>query len=266
MLRQLARAIVHRYPLPWRQRYEAEVMELINDTPLRARDLGELVRSLFVERARALIEDADHPSRTAWVLGSIQPLFVIVFMASAWGLGVFLRRSVGTASEIVAWVGMSLIVVFAVSTIVGSARYRTSDPIYGYKPVYPAWLALTLLPVIYLAIVFSAWSGWSPDDTPPHLGWVRWLVWAFIYSSSVGDVSSAFWPGRRMLSVLGRVSYADNAIKSAQQWVGGCHEMIAKGVPSPLEDAEAHLAKQIAERDEAREELQQLGYRARFQL
>jgi hypothetical protein len=93
MLRRLARAIVYRYPPPWRERYADEVLALIEDSPVRFGDLGELVRGLIVERARALIEDADHPRRTGAILGWMQPLFALGCVATGWGIGAILRTS-----------------------------------------------------------------------------------------------------------------------------------------------------------------------------
>lgn len=95
MLRRLARSLVMTYPQPWRDRYGDEVLALIEDSPVRFRDLGELVRGLIVERARALIEDADHPTRTPAILASLHPAFVIGFLAAAWVVGLVLRGSFG---------------------------------------------------------------------------------------------------------------------------------------------------------------------------
>ncbi len=60
---------------------------------------------------------------------------------------------------------------------------------------------------------------------------------------------------------LGRRS---DQVKAARQWVDGCQTMIAKGVPSPLEQAQAQLDRGLQDRDVAIEQLHQLGYRARF--
>ena len=91
-MHRLATSIVRRYPQPWRERYEDEVLELVAAAPVRLHDLGELARGLIVERARALIEDADHPKRTARILSSILPAFVITFMVVAWMIGAGLRQ------------------------------------------------------------------------------------------------------------------------------------------------------------------------------
>ena len=43
-----------------------------------------------------------------------------------------------------------------------------------------------------------------------------------------------------------------------------CHEMITKGVPSPLREAEAQVQHWTQQRDAARERAHALGYRSRF--
>lgn len=264
MLRRLARAIVLRYPQPWRERYEDEVLALIDESPARTRDLGELIRGLFVERAMALIEDADHPPRTANLLGALQPLFVIVFMATAWGVGVGLREWPATLPTVVNGIGMGVTIACLFATLVMKfvllRRHRWE---YG-SPIPSPWVGLTLLPFFFVGIVLCAWGGWAdltPASTPP---WVRLLIWGFILGAEIAELSSAFWPGRRMLEAIGRLSGADAQIKTARQWVDGCHTMIAKGVPSPLDQAQAQLDEGIRKRELALAQLHQLGYKARF--
>jgi hypothetical protein len=264
MLRRWARAIVLRYPAAWRERYEDEVLALIEDSPLRVRDLGELVRGLIVERVRALIEDADHPARTAKILGLIQPMFVIVFMAMAGGAGLVLRGWLGAPADVVPLIGAVLTLTFTVAGIGAKRMFLPRDRRGSCHPALPAWIGLTLLPVFFAGVVLSTWAGWASYNSSTAMGWLRLFAWAWLYGTLAAELSSAFWPGRRMLEVLGRLSVADANAKSAQQWVDGCHTMIAKGVPSPLDQALAHLDKLTKDRDQVREELQQLGYRARF--
>jgi hypothetical protein len=86
----------------------------------------------------------------------------------------------------------------------------------------------------------------------------------FYQGFAAGILSAAFWPGRKLLQALGRLHALDKSLASARTWVDGCHAMIAKGVPSPLDRALAHLYTLSKDRAQVREELQQLGYRARF--
>lgn len=265
MVRRLARAIVLRYPPPWRERYEDEVLALIEDSSVRARDLGELIRGLFVERAKALIEDADHPSRTAWLLGSIQPVFVIVFMTIAWAVGIGLRGWQGAPATGVREIGMGVTVACLFATLVMKIVLLRGPRLEYERPALPSWAGLTLLPLFFVGIVLCVWAGLAGLMPPPIPPWVRLLSWSFILGVEFAELSSAFWPGRRMLEAIGRLAGADAQIKTARQWVDGCRTMIAKGVPSPLDQAQAQLDEGMRKRELALEQLQQLGYRARFQ-
>lgn len=198
MLRRLARALVLKYPQPWRDRYGDEVLELLDDSPVRFSDLGELVRGLIVERARALIEDADHPHRTAAILGWTLPMCVVLFMLFAWGAGAALRT----------------------------------------------WQALPQPPA------FDSWIN------------ACWNV--FYQGFAAGILSAAFWPRRRLLQTLVRIKAVEAALASARTWVDGCRTMIAKGVPSPLDEAQANVDRLSKEREDVMAQLQGLGYRVRF--
>jgi hypothetical protein len=262
MLRRLARAIVLRHPAPWRERYEAEVLALIEDSPVRPRDLGELVRGLLMERARALIEDADHPTRTARLLGSFQPLFVIVFLTTAWSLGAGLREWAGEQSTVLSEIGMVVAVACVLATLVMKFVLLRGQRWDHGRPALPSWAGLMLLPVFFGSIVLCAWGNWAGFTQGPI--WVRLFIWAFIFGAEIADLSSAFWPGRGMLQAIGRLSWAEAQIKTARQWVEGCHTMIEKGIPSPLAEAQAQVDRFSRDRESALAELQQLGYRARF--
>jgi hypothetical protein len=71
---------------------------------------------------------------------------------------------------------------------------------------------------------------------------------------------------RRMLLTFSELTALEARLRAARQFVDGCHDMIAKGVPSPLADAEAELDRVSRERDTARARLHALGYRARLRL
>ena len=60
------------------------------------------------------------------------------------------------------------------------------------------------------------------------------------------------------------LSFAESQLRTNEQWVVSCREWIAKGVPSPLDDALQLVGKWTVERDSALARLKELGYRARF--
>jgi hypothetical protein len=60
------------------------------------------------------------------------------------------------------------------------------------------------------------------------------------------------------------LSVAEHELKAAHMWVEGCKTLIAQGVPSPLDEAQALVDRWTGQRDEARARLHNVGYRARF--
>lgn len=265
-MKRLAASIVRRYPAPWRERYEGEVLGLIDDSPVRLHDLGELMRGLFVERARALIEDSDRPSRTAAILRSLKPMFVITFVGSAAAVGFIFRQWRGPLSPLIGEVGMFGLVAFGLIAMLAQmvAQHRRS---VSHQPI-PFWATLSVLPLGFAGFALYTWAGWpgSGSGQFPGSGWFRMLTWGLIYINATGHMTSSFWPGAKMLDEIENLAGADRQIKSARIWIEGCETMMAKGVPSPLDQAQAQLAEGERNRELALEELQKLGYRARFQL
>lgn len=84
------------------------------------------------------------------------------------------------------------------------------------------------------------------------------------YFGITADLASALWPAQRMLNAFHALHNAEAHNRTNRQWVEDCRTWIAKGVPSPLSEAEAQVARGIRERDAAREQLYAFGYRARF--
>src|SRR4249920_1681086 len=99
MIRRLALAIIRRYPPAWRERYEAEVCALVEQSGMRVGDLAELVRGLLTERAAELLLNDERPRRTIVFLGLLKPAFSIAFIATAALIGHALRRLTGEWSE-----------------------------------------------------------------------------------------------------------------------------------------------------------------------
>jgi len=268
MMSRLAIALVHKYPQPWRDRYSDEVLELLRESPARLSDVGELLRGLIVERARALIEDSDHPKRTARILSAMQPLFTLLFTLPAIGLGVTLRSRrpmPGDIADVVAW-GV-IIAVFGFIAILFRRRRKVGWS-YPQLPLFSSSTGLTSLPVVFAGIVLLEWTPLGVGYRSHEPGWANTLnllyrLW--IYGCGVSSLSSAFWPGRQMLVALGQLEGLEEAVKSAEQWVAGCHEVAALGMAAPLDDAERLLSQRIRERDEVRKQLNALGYRARFE-
>ena len=114
--RAWAHAIVRRYPSAWRERYEAEVRGLIDDASIHVRDLGELLRGLFAERARELLTSAENPGRTATILNLIRPVAGGAFILLAWLSGYAAKSVSGSWSDTTEYVAMFVMFGLMVAT------------------------------------------------------------------------------------------------------------------------------------------------------
>jgi len=265
--RAWAHAIVRRYPAAWRERYEAEVRGLIDDASIHFRDLGELLRGLFTERARELLTSVDNPKRTATILGLMAPIAGGVFLLLAWLTGYAMRSVVGPLSDTGQYVGLSLAVVLMIVFFVTWSRgWKRRDGVAAATPgSLPPDVVIVMLPMLFVqvalfAVILSGEPGY-PSLIP---NWLNRVFQLFIWASISGNLLSSLFPGHALLQAFTNVSFAERQIRANEQWVEGCRDMISKGVPSPLQDALAQVGKWTVERDSARARLKELGYRARF--
>src|SRR5262245_921746 len=94
--------LVRHYPGPWRERYEDEVVQLLHDSRVRWRDVVDLTRGLFTERALSLFEPGDHPRVTSATLKFLPvPVTVMCWLLGALA-GSGLRTAFGPAEVAVA--------------------------------------------------------------------------------------------------------------------------------------------------------------------
>ena len=268
MTRRFAFEILRRYPPAWRERYEAEVSALIDQGGVRVGDLAELVRGLLTERAAALLLDDERPKRTMLYLGLLKPAFTIALILVASIIGYALRWLTGPWSEPLQIAGTISSGIFI--TVFVIVAFRARRPWSQAGPPYSPRTGMIMLPAFFAAVVFVQWGQLfgTPDLPPGRFDWLatnRWFMW-WGYLTITADLVSAFWPAQRMLNAFVAIQLAEMNLKSNKQWVEGCREWIAKGVPSPLGEAEAQVAHWTREREAAREQLHALGYRARFGL
>ena len=268
MTRALALQLLRSYPPAWRERYEAEVRALIDDAGVRVRDLAELFRGLITERVRELLTSAENPKRTAAALGLVKPAAMVLFMLAALALGLILRLFTGPWSPDARQWGAVVFQLFFVSAMCVSFFTRRR-PWGSHDQSYPAWVGAVLLPALFVLVVLAVAGQFSMSDeySPEGTKWMtrnqHWLN-LLIYSTWILDVSSSVWPGRRLLHAFLQLQGAEQQFKASEAWVASCREWIAKGVPSPVADAERQVAVWTASLDLARERVHALGYRARF--
>jgi hypothetical protein len=270
MIRRLALAIVRRYPAAWRERYEAEVSALLEDSPTQLKDLIELLRGLITERARELISADDRPRRTAAVLTWMPAIFMAAFTAMAAGIGLVLRGSTAVwspAEREVFGIGVTVLVVaLAAVRLVLDIRHARRPKPKPARAEMPAWIGALLLPCLFLAVVGTAWGDLflAGTGSKPLAWWLTAFTRGWLYFMALGDLASSFWPGRDVLQALGQLEVAEGHLRMNEAWARRCQELIAEGVPSPLNDALAQVGRWTIERDAARARLRELGYGARF--
>jgi len=264
-IRAIAHAIVRRYPKAWRERYEAEVRGLIDDTQVHVRDLGELLRGLATERVRELLTSDDSPRRAALILGLAAPITGVLFVWLAWLTALGVLQLTGRLSDPASYVALGLFCALGIAGLVltfrGSKRRDPSRPL-----ILPPDIALTMLPLTFVAVTLYALvvADAEPSSATIIPSWIiRGSNWMW-FALAAGSQIASFFPGQDLLEAFARVSGAERQIRANETWVAGCRDMISKGVPSPLQDALAQVGKWTVERDCARARLKELGYRARF--
>ncbi|HVQ42405.1 MAG TPA: hypothetical protein VMS54_09365 [Vicinamibacterales bacterium] len=263
--RAWAHAIVRRYPPAWRERYEAEVRGLIDDTSVQFRDLGELIRGLFTERARELLMSDENPRRTALVVGLATPIAGALFIGTAWLTAFGLLTLTGPWPESLQYAalgGFCLAFGSVMTLMIRSSKRR--DPARRF--IVPPDVAVRVLPLTFVAAVLFSAAVAGAEPSPPSTI-PSWIIhsynWAW-FALFAGNQIASFFPGQELLKAFAKISVAEVQIRTNQQWVASCHDWIAKGVPSPLNDALQQVGKWTLERDSARARLKELGYRARF--
>ena len=271
MMSRLAASIVRRYPAPWRERYEEEVLALMEDSPVRLGDLGELVRGLLVERAKALIEPGDSPRLSAFIFWSIAaivrgtPSLLLILGAAA--LAEVVRQNVGIPSENVTIVGLTLLLVVMIGFNWRKWKTRAEHKWIGpVKHLFPASMRVVMLCALFVGTFMMQVGdeGWEPDSEFLHFfnRWYRlWWCIAIAY-----PLTSAFWPWKPMLDAFSAYNSAVRDLRWADMEVNRWRGLISGGVSAEQDLTNAEIARDriIRRRDEAAAILHGYGYRARF--
>ena len=272
MMSRVAASILRRYPAPWRERYEDEILALIEDSPVRLSDIGELVRGLIVERAKALIEPGDSPRLSAFVFWSIAagirvaPSLLLVLGAA--GLAEIVRQNVGIPSENVTLAGMGILSIvfigFHVRRWKTRAKHKWTGPV---QHLFPLAARIVMLCGLFAGTFLMQLGdeGWEPSSQFMHLFNRYFRLW--MYVAIAYGLTSAFWPWKPMLDAFSHYHSAVWELRWADLEVNRWRTLISAGVSADqdLANAEIALDRIIRRRDEAAAILHGYGYRARFQ-
>jgi hypothetical protein len=266
----IARSIVRCYPRAWRERYEDEVLELIDAGPIRLGDVCGLLRHCISERVLALYEPSRHITAYRFISGLALLVYFTVLTVAACAagalpflLGAVLRVTLGPFPEqYTDAVGWILLPVFALAVVLHMRqlfRFRHSETTPSPAIGRAAWIML----VSYGALVFTI--GLSEEFSfrlALHHGLFTWLV----LQADRLPPAAAQWPGGNLFETLGRLRSARNDLRWARMELDRCEGLYAGRDPGPdLRAARAELSRLTTEEANAMAELDAMGYHARFQ-
>ena len=260
MMTRTARVVVRLYPFAWRERYADEVLALLDDSHVRLADVFELSRGLIVERAKSLIEPAEHPTLTDWgfraVAGVIGIAPAVTLVVGGATLGGQLARWLGKPSDTLSLIAVAACLVVLVVDV-GARRV--------FRVELSRAINLALVFAICLFTVIWRW-GWTPTDSVPahfHTGfsWPQLWIWTLVAHRLLGSR----FPWRPMFDAVERYQEMLLAVRDARAEVDRCRASTERVAQWRLQPALETLAKREQDCDEARAIVNRYGYRPRFQ-
>lgn len=253
-MRALARWIVSKYPQAWRERYEAEVLDLIASGPVSVAETGELFRSMLVERTRAGI-DVNQPQKAVVKLQKTKIFIVLGGWLCSTSLAGLLRWWRPMHDPEAWWLsgtilGYAVVLFGSWVTLQGTVRYRV-----GAGPALPVWFAALCVPVQIGVVGLYGWAALS-NGSPTALPYM-FYAHSFVLTWLVIQI----WPGHKLAETLTEYEVVQKEEAAAKAFVASCEEWIAKGVSSPLQDAQRAHAEWMKRLESVEARLKALGYR-----
>jgi hypothetical protein len=251
VLTRVAHAIIRRYPQPWRDRYEGELLAFIEDFPPRLRDVIDLARACIVERARALIEPADRPWVFRALVVTVQVSVRLGALVVALTIGTWLTATLGPPPSPL---GYAIVGIWFV--VFGTGFWLFMRGLRSQRGA-PIWTR-PRLPLGWAAVFAAATSLVFWIDLPS--GALQWFIWFHI---------SLMWPlgqsGKHTIETLARLGGIREQLSWARKELTRCETLASQGiVTADLDRARAEMARLEREQDEVMQELRGMGYRARF--
>ncbi len=260
-MKALARWVVSKYPQAWRERYEGEVLDLIASGPVSVAEAGELFRSMLVERVRAGI-DVNQPQRAVARLRATKAYIVLGgWLCSALLAGLLRWWRPMTDPE--AWWLAGTLLGYAAALIV--AWVMSGAPIPGrggLASVIPVWAAALCVPVQIGLVGLYGWAALSDGEATI---WTRGssalLHTAYFHAFALTWLVIQIWPGQKLAETLTEYDAIQKGEAAARTFVASCEEWIAKGVASPLQEAQRSHDEWIKRLESVETRLKALGYR-----
>jgi len=260
-MKALARWIVSKYPQAWRERYEAEVLDLITSGPVSVAETGELFRSMLVERTRAGI-DVNQPQKAVARLRETKLLITLGGFICSNTVAVLLRWWRPMTDEDSYWVVGALLLYSAALFTAWLMQRRLRRTTDSNAPAVPVWVAVLSVPVQIVIVGCYGWLALSAKTSPLfldqivplyHMVWTNGLV--------LGWLIIQIWPGHKLAVALTEYEVAKRSESAARDFVASCEEWIAKGVASPLQEAQRSHDEWVKRLASVETRLKALGYR-----
>lgn len=266
----LARFIVRCYPAAWRERYEDEVLVLLDAGQVRLVDVCGLLRHCITERVLALYEPGRHISAYRFISGmALLAYIAVLFLALAavgavpFGLGYLLQLAVGPIVSDWMYLPPFLLIVVPVVWLyrLKWVHMKSSTPLPASARRLQ-WLAVGGYAVFSLLAGMEAGPEWSfrTMQFPLIHGWM------IVHMLLPEDLEGFRPPGIGLLDTLGQLRRARYDLRWARMELDRCEGLYAGRDPGPeLRAARAELERLLTAEQTALRELDAMGYHARFQ-
>ncbi len=250
----LARRTVGGYPHAWRERYEVEVLTLLEDSPARWRDVIDLARGLVVERARSTFEPGDRPVLSASLVsleglaraGGLMTAPVLAGLAAHFWFGTALPAAERLAILLYAAALVAFVIGLSRNHSPTAAPFEPRQPIFARRFGY-VWVALLLS----VGFVLS----WAPS-------WSSAIQVLNLTVCLAHQISRPRPWKVEMARALHYLRTAQNQMKWAHLELQRCEDLVAEGSPAPLQTAREVIERLNRQQEEALATLHSLGYRA----
>lgn len=253
MTSALARRVVRHYPKPWRERYEGELLALLDDAPPRLRDVVDLTRGLMVERVRSIFEPGDRPTlTTAFVAlkGEARATAILVVPLTA---GWAVRSWLGSAPRSVALAVMLLQLVVWIALAIGTTRAypSTAVPFMPLRPVLSPRAGFWWRGALLVDAFLVSWA-------LPSVSW-----WMFFFASlPLSHMTTPHLQQEALALASHNLRTARREMKHALAELQRCERLVAEGGKAPLQYARNVVDRLTRQQDEALATLNSFGYRA----
>jgi hypothetical protein len=251
--KSFGRRLVRSYPQPWRERYEGEVLALLDETNVRWRDVADLARGLLVERARSVFEPGDHPYATFAAMEVCYWGLMTVMMTGGLLLGWAARAWIGPIPR---WAGVTASMAIGVIALI----YYFKKAAKSAQHAAPDQASFRRVGFLGIAVMGTTLALLSWAKIGSYLDVVTFGMMGTWFHGALQN--QGIW--RRMHVAIGQLIQYRHDIKWAKLELERCEHLETAGMTSPIEEARANLDRVKKSGEKTFATLHGMGYRARF--